>query len=151
MLYRDQLAASLSRLRAERALSTPATPAPTPTPHPGQVLTMLLTILREEMCSHMQILTIVIAQGAAHHQALHPDAILDSLARLPGGGDEGICSRSIKKYFCRNMSENINVIVLCSSAPGTPAPTPYSPSPGHQLDPGQVAASIAKLREEVGA
>ena len=37
-----------------------------------------------------------------------------------------------------------------SSAPGTPAPTPYSPSPGHQLDPGQVAASIAKLREEVG-
>ena len=99
MLYRDQLAASLSRLRAERALSTPATPAPTPTPHPGQVLMMLLTILSEEMCSHMQILTIVIAQGAAHHQALHPDAILDSLARLPGGGDEGICSRSIKKYI----------------------------------------------------
>ena len=49
MLYRDQLAASLSRLRAERALSTPATPAPTPTPHPGQVL-MLVTILRGEMC-----------------------------------------------------------------------------------------------------
>ena len=39
---------------------------------------------------------------------------------------------------------------MSSSAPGTPAPTPYSPSPGHQLDPGQVAASIAKLREEVG-
>ena len=38
---------------------------------------------------------------------------------------------------------------MSSSAPGTPAPTPYSPSPGHQLDPGQVAASIAKLREEV--
>ena len=49
------------------------------------------------------------------------------------------------------MSENINVIVMSSSAPGTPAPTPYSPSPGHQLDPGQVAASIAKLREEVSA
>ena len=86
------------------------------------------------------------AQGAAHHQALHPDAILDSLARLPGGGDEGICSR-----FVRNIFTTSEYIVSSSSAPGTPAPTPYSPSPGHQLDPGQVAASIAKLREEVGA
>ena len=93
----DQLAASLSRLRAERALSTPATPAPTPNP----------------ALPHLQ-----------HN--LHPD-ILDSLARL--GGDEGIASCSV---------------------PGTPQPTPFSPSPGHQLqlDPGQVAASIARLREE---
>ena len=93
----DQLAASLSRLRAERALSTPATPAPTPNP----------------AAPHLQ-------------HTLHPD-ILDSLARL--GGDEGIASCSV---------------------PGTPQPTPFSPSPGHQLqlDPGQVAASIARLREE---
>jgi len=95
----DQLAASLSRLRAERALSNPATPAPTPTPYLAQAL------------------------PGSHN--LHPDQILDSLSRL--GGDEGIAS---------------------SSAPGTPAPTPYSPSPGHLLDPGQVAASIARLREE---
>lgn len=89
----------MSRLRAERALSNPATPAPTPTPY--------------------------LAQALPGNHNLHPDQILDSLSRL--GGDEGIAS---------------------SSAPGTPAPTPYSPSPGHQLDPGQVAASIARLREE---
>ena len=93
----DQLAASLSRLRAERALSNPATPAPTPSPYLGQ------------------------AHGGPGGHNLHPDQILDSLSRL--GGDEGIAS---------------------SSAPGTPAPTPYSPSPGHHLDPGQVAASIAR-------
>jgi len=59
----DQLAASLSRLRAERALSNPATPAPTPSPyHP-----------------HL-------------HHSLHPDAILDSLATLGGDEGIASCS-----------------------------------------------------------
>jgi len=94
----DQLAASLSRLRAERALSIPATPAPTPNP-----------------------------SNPYPHHTLHPDAILDSLSNL--GGDEGIAS---------------------SSNPGTPAPTPFSPSPSvtQHIDPTQIAASIARLREE---
>eukprot|EP00092_Neocalanus_flemingeri_P034874 GFUD01037949.1.p1 GENE.GFUD01037949.1~~GFUD01037949.1.p1 ORF type:complete len:922 (+),score=262.07 GFUD01037949.1:67-2832(+) len=94
----DQLAASLSRLRAERALSNPATPAPTPNP-----------------------------SNPYPHHTLHPDAILDGLSNL--GGDEGIASSSI---------------------PSTPAPTPFSPSPSvnQHIDPGQIAASIARLREE---
>lgn len=53
----------ISRLRAERALSNPATPAPTPSPyHP-----------------HL-------------HHSLHPDAILDSLATLGGDEGIASCS-----------------------------------------------------------
>ena len=57
----------------------------------------------------------------------------------------------LSEIFLPRQNIFSTLIVSSSSAPGTPAPTPYSPSPGHQLDPGQVAASIAKLREEVSA
>eukprot|EP00088_Acartia_fossae_P047014 TRINITY_DN5091_c2_g1_i3.p1 TRINITY_DN5091_c2_g1~~TRINITY_DN5091_c2_g1_i3.p1 ORF type:complete len:1000 (-),score=250.08 TRINITY_DN5091_c2_g1_i3:148-3147(-) len=51
----DQLAASLSRLRAERALSNPATPAPTPNP-----------------------------SAPAYYHTLHPEAIIAGLSSLGG-------------------------------------------------------------------
>jgi len=142
----DQLAASLSRLRAERALSNPATPAPTPN------------------------------QSLPHHyHTLHPDAILASLSSLGGdegiatGSVPGTPaptpfspSPSISQHIQpEHLAASIarlreeGVLSLSSTQPTTPSSTPayppyqpgQAPPPAHNLGiiPEHLAEGIAEL------
>jgi len=120
----DQLAASLSRLRAERALSIPATPAPTPNP----------------------------SNPYPHHH-LHPDAILDSLSNLGGDEGiasssipstpaptpfspspsvtQHIDPTQIAASIARLREEGVGSVEFLTQ-PTTPSTTPaYPPYPGH--------------------
>jgi tetratricopeptide (TPR) repeat protein len=119
----DQLAASLSRLRAERALSIPATPAPTPNP-----------------------------SNPYPHHTLHPDAILDSLSNLGGDEgiasssipstpaptpfspspsvNQHIDPTQIAASIARLREEGVGSVEFCTQ-PTTPSTTPaYPPYPG---------------------
>lgn len=121
----DQLAASLSRLRAERALSIPATPAPTPNP-----------------------------SNPYPHHTLHPDAILDSLSNLGGDEGiasssipgtpaptpfspspsvtQHIDPTQIAASIARLREEGVGSVEFLTQ-PTTPSTTPaYPPIPGHQ-------------------
>jgi len=120
----DQLAASLSRLRAERALSIPATPAPTPNP-----------------------------SNPYPHHTLHPDAILDSLSNLGGDEgiassstpgtpaptpfspspsvNKHIDPSKIAESIAKLREEGVGSVEFCTQ-PTTPSTTPaYPPFLGH--------------------
>jgi len=120
----DQLAASLSRLRVERALSTPATPAPTPNPN-----------------------------NPNPHHTLHPDAILDQLSRLGGDEgiasssipgtpaptpfspspsvNQHIDPSKIAESIAKLREEGVCTGGDTSTQPTTPSTTPaYPPYPG---------------------
>jgi len=99
----DQLAASLSRLRAERALSNPATPAPTPNPtapypyhtlHPEAIIAGLSVLGGDEGIASSSVpgtpAPTPFSPSPSVYSCIQPEQIAASIARLREEGS--VCS-----------------------------------------------------------
>jgi len=199
----DQLAASLSRLRAERAQLQPATPAPTPSPanpHPDHSLlpeqlqdslyqlgggdegiasgsvpsTPAATPFSPSPSVNMHITSDQIAasiarlrdsclsEGGSSLAATQPCTPSSTPAYPPVLGGVGGGGAQHLGVIPEHLAEGMNFILQrghggdegleSGSAPCTPTPTPFSPSPAQHtsLLAEQLAAGISRLKVEEG-